>query len=76
MAEINDFLLFKFKFNFYNFQMESVPIFSAFNILVNASRSSQKFRYDFGNSNIGAHLWSIGRLAKPSIALKKPLYFR
>ena len=50
--------------------MESFPIFSAFNILVNSSRSSQKFRYEFGNSNIGAQVWIIGRLAKPSIAFK------
>ena len=50
--------------------MESFPIFSAFNILVNSSRSSQKFRYEFGNSNIAAQVWIIGRLAKPSIAYK------
>ena len=29
-----------------------------------------KFRYEFGNSNIGAQVWIIGRLAKPSIAYK------
>ena len=50
--------------------MESVPIFPAFNILVNSSRSSQKFRYEFGNFNNGAHVWAIGRLPKPSVALK------
>ena len=33
--------------------MESVPIFPAFNILVDSSRNSQKFRCEFGNFNIG-----------------------
>ena len=55
--------------------MESVPIFPAFNILVNSSQSSQKLRYEFGNSNIGAHVWAIGRLTKPSIALKETSIF-
>ena len=55
--------------------MELVPIFPAFNILVNSSQSSQKLRYEFGNSNIGAHVWAIGRLTKPSIALKETSIF-
>ena len=55
--------------------MESVPIFPAFNILANSTRSSQKFRYEFGNSNIDAHVWEISRLAKPSIALKETSIF-
>ena len=68
-------LFFNFKSNFYIFQMESVPIFPAFNILVNSSQSSQNFRYEFGHSNIGAHIWVIGRLAKPFIALKEASIF-
>ena len=55
--------------------MELVPIFPAFNILVNSSQSSEKLRYEFGNSNIAAHVWAIGRLAKPSIALKETSIF-
>ena len=55
--------------------MESVPIFPAFNILVDSSRNSQKFRCEFGNFSIGAHVWAIGRLAKPSIALKETSIF-
>ena len=68
-------LFFNFKSNFYIFQMESVPIFPAFNILVNSSQSSQNFRYEFGHSNTGAHIWVIGRLAKPFIALKEASIF-
>ena len=75
MAEMNNFLFFKFKSNFYNLQMALFPIFPAFKTLVNSSWSSQKFWYQFGNSNIRAHVWAIGLVAKPSIALKETSVF-